>query len=270
MTNYSYTNGCINLYIFLIEFGQLRYKGPDILEVYYDGIWRDVCYDRWDIADTSVACRQLGYRGSEEEPFFYYSYSFNALAWINDIACFGNESRLVDCPHHIGMYCNAIRLSRANCIAGILTLQIGDVNRMYENSLMYLDGCESFAPSAESFPQVVRYYDTAWYYLSEEGFTKENADVVCRENGGTTSMMTGSMSIFNIEESLPILPMTFECVGNEFSLCDCPSSESEYESSQYVVEIQCTLPSKYNCNYPISQPFLLINNYFLKTTEIYD
>ena len=107
-----------------IEFGQIRFKGPDILEVYYDGIWRDVCYNRWDLADASVACRQLGYRGSQEETITYYSYSFNSLTWINDIACFGNESRLVDCLHHIGSYCDAYQLSRINCIAGKSKLRI--------------------------------------------------------------------------------------------------------------------------------------------------
>ena len=58
-------------------------------------------------------------------------------------------------------------------------------------------------------------------------------------------MTDTSVDIVSIDEKLPILQRTFQCVGNEFSLCDCESTDTEV-LSDYVVEIQCARPSKYN------------------------
>ena len=33
------------------------------LEVYYSGQWRTMCYNRWSLTNTIVACRQLGVTG---------------------------------------------------------------------------------------------------------------------------------------------------------------------------------------------------------------
>ena len=33
------------------------------LEVYNSEQWRTVCYDSWSLANTAVACRQLGFAG---------------------------------------------------------------------------------------------------------------------------------------------------------------------------------------------------------------
>ena len=33
------------------------------LEVYYGGQWRTMCYNRWSLTNTIVACRQLGLTG---------------------------------------------------------------------------------------------------------------------------------------------------------------------------------------------------------------
>lgn len=35
------------------------------VEVCLDGVWGQVCYNRWDTGDARVVCRQLGYDGRE-------------------------------------------------------------------------------------------------------------------------------------------------------------------------------------------------------------
>ena len=39
-----------------------------LLEVYYQGQWRSVCADGFTPADSSAACRQLGFSGGEGDP----------------------------------------------------------------------------------------------------------------------------------------------------------------------------------------------------------
>ncbi len=64
------------------------------LEVYHAGQWGTVCDDSFDSNAANVACRQLGYSGGEMDT--------GVLAgldpiWMDDVACSGLETRLVDC-----------------------------------------------------------------------------------------------------------------------------------------------------------------------------
>ena len=54
------------------------------VEICLDGGWGSVCYDRWDIRDAEVVCRQLGYNGCESLPLFSlfpitFCYSYQLL-----------------------------------------------------------------------------------------------------------------------------------------------------------------------------------------------
>ena len=56
----------------LIQNGVSRsYYTSGRLEVYNSEQWRTVCYDVWSLANTAVACRQLGFAGGGVSVFSY-------------------------------------------------------------------------------------------------------------------------------------------------------------------------------------------------------
>ena len=98
-------------------------KTPDDgrVEICLDGGWGSVCYDRWDIRDAEVVCRQLGYDGRESLPISFYCFSLlflpasypqlsptsrsDPLYVLDDVHCMGIESKLSDCSHSgVGIY----------------------------------------------------------------------------------------------------------------------------------------------------------------------
>ena len=101
-----------------IEFGQLRVQRKRGFEIYLYGIWRRICYARWDISDSAVACRQLGYRTATEVNINYNYYYIYSDYWIQNVACFGNESKLSDCSYDLGNHCNYYNLVNLNCVSG--------------------------------------------------------------------------------------------------------------------------------------------------------
>ena len=92
--------------------GDLRLQGDTLgqgrVEIYYDDKWGAVCDDFWGLADAKVACRQLGYPGTETA-LRELSGPTDIPVWLDNMNCSGSESRLADCdssgwgphnPHH--------------------------------------------------------------------------------------------------------------------------------------------------------------------------
>ena len=66
------------------------------LELYINGQWGTVCDDSWDIRDTQVACRQLGFMGSKR----HWSFGGGAgRIWLDNVNCNGAETNLLCCAH---------------------------------------------------------------------------------------------------------------------------------------------------------------------------
>ena len=101
--------------------GAVDYEGR--VEVYLNGQWGTVCDDSFGIEDANVVCRQLGHLSARTvEPRRTFGYGGGAIL-LDDVACLGNESRLVDCPrrasghncgHHedVGVRCNPCPLGK--------------------------------------------------------------------------------------------------------------------------------------------------------------
>ena len=71
-----------------------------IVEVLFGAVWGTVCRDSWDLNDSHVICRHLGYdeAQSDFDPEAIGDFVARTdLTWINNIQCGGNESFLSEC-----------------------------------------------------------------------------------------------------------------------------------------------------------------------------
>ena len=70
------------------------------LEVYYNDEWGTVCDDSWGSSDATVACRQMGFVGVSDSDSSRFGFgAFSQSIWLDDVACSGSESQLIDCSH---------------------------------------------------------------------------------------------------------------------------------------------------------------------------
>ena len=98
------------------------------------------------------------------------------------------------------------------------------------------------APFATERFQIVEYFvNQQRYYLCADGFTVENADVVCRETSNTRSTTFRSVGLSDLSPNPRIYPLQHFCFGNEASICNCTTSQQSCLNGS-VVEVQCAAP----------------------------
>ena len=70
------------------------------MEVFYAEQWGFICSYDWDINDTMVVCRQLGFSYSVRAFAERGSYEFRGI-WLDEFNCTGNEENLTSCSHRV-------------------------------------------------------------------------------------------------------------------------------------------------------------------------
>jgi hypothetical protein len=61
--------------------------------------WGTVCDDYWDIADSNVVCRQLGFAGANVARFVSYYGRGSGPIFLSEVGCTGEESHIWHCVH---------------------------------------------------------------------------------------------------------------------------------------------------------------------------
>ncbi|MCB9543773.1 MAG: chitobiase/beta-hexosaminidase C-terminal domain-containing protein [Myxococcales bacterium] len=90
----------------------------DRIEVYHRGSWWPVCDDGWDSTDATVACRQI-FGPSVRGIATSQGVGQNPQFILDDVACRGDEARLIDCGN-IGLYshnCGLGETALVTCVA---------------------------------------------------------------------------------------------------------------------------------------------------------
>ena len=92
----------MQLHLFIFTISAVRLAGGSFsstgrVEVYYNGTWRTVCDDNWDIYNAGVVCRQLGFRYALDAYQIPRYGKGSGPILLHHFYCLGYESSLFLC-----------------------------------------------------------------------------------------------------------------------------------------------------------------------------
>ena len=104
MCVYAYQNLCVHVCAGAPPLRNLRLvAGADPsegrVEVFVNGHWGTVCDDNWNLNNSNVVCRQLGYHSAITSYPGGASLRGQGSIWLDEVSCTGQEESLLLCSH---------------------------------------------------------------------------------------------------------------------------------------------------------------------------
>ncbi|XP_065890349.1 scavenger receptor cysteine-rich type 1 protein M160-like isoform X4 [Dysidea avara] len=184
------------------------------VEVLVSGVWGTICYNTLQITDGNVMCRQLGYHASRD---LYITTHFGAASpdipiTFGSLLCIGNESQISECKaikegHPPLKYC-----THANDDLG---LRCYDYDPADGFPIRLVDG------PTNNTGRVEVYIDNEWGSICDDGWSSEDAKVVCRQLGYPSEGAVAINGAYYGEGSGPIVLYQVECKGTEDTIANC-------------------------------------------------
>ena len=69
------------------------------VEVFVNGHWGTICDDNWNLNNSNVVCRQLGYHSAITSYPGGASLRGQGSIWLDEVSCMGQEESLLLCSH---------------------------------------------------------------------------------------------------------------------------------------------------------------------------
>ena len=181
------------------------------VEVYFEGEWGTVCDDGFGLTDADVVCRSLGYpRAAEVYGLSRFGQGTGTIL-MDNVACDGSEDQLWQCAF------NGWRLH--NCVhIEDVSVSCYDPNAPSPGggqfNVRLIGGLYPYEGRVEVF------YNETWGTVCDEGWTMEDANVVCHELGYDSAISASYGSQFGSGSGEVWLSQT-SCQGDEVRLVDC-------------------------------------------------
>ncbi|XP_051793028.1 deleted in malignant brain tumors 1 protein-like [Acanthochromis polyacanthus] len=216
--------GLMNL-LLLSDCEKIKLVGPTRcsgrVEVFHRDSWGTVCDDHWSISNAEVVCREMDCGTVIEAKTGAFFGEGKEHIWLDDVQCTGSESSILKCPHR--------------------TLGINNCGHGEDAGVVCSDFVRLVNGSNRCNGRVELYQGGHWKKVCSSDWTKEDADVVCREISCGSPLSQTVPSHFG--EAHNLNGVKTHCVGNESSISECTHQDTSESCTDATVVCTSRPPS---------------------------
>ncbi|KAJ8257254.1 hypothetical protein GJAV_G00183620 [Gymnothorax javanicus] len=197
------------------------------VEVRVRGQWGTVCDDFWDVRDAHVVCRELGCGYPLFAPRWASFGQGTGNITLDDVACLGSETSLLDCGH--------TGHGRHNCAhyedASVVCSDAAEESEVYTGPRVRLvDGADDCSGRVEV------YHSGMWGTVCRHDWDLNDALVVCQELACGMPRQVPTLGGFGMGEGLILLDHV-GCLGNETSLLSCSAAQIGLHDCHHLEDV---------------------------------